>query len=356
MDDWSGVQDPKERRKRQSRIRQRDWRQRKKTGDPKITAINADSAWQGYGMLITTEQHNPTTSRHRLLSAAFVRSDRGHQDLTLSQAPVTTIAHRTPRGDRLIRPLLPYTTDATLGRPTPIIIFPLSADHFLITLVQYNVLRAMLLNMSILSPLDYLPTECSRSFDVPVFGVTPPDKIPLHLQPTALQQSTQHPLWIKAIPFPAMRDNMILLAGKYDSDDLRYDLGQALYEGFDDLERRGFLVWGASWDMNGWEMSKYKRRKITNSAKESGGAHPSGFLLDLLDPQLRDALLFILTLPATADSDKAAQRSALSTKNKEHIAVQPCYSSQGTKAIQMRSVRLKRCLPSRQHVMWFGTS
>lgn len=283
MDDWSGVQDPKERRKRQSRIRQRDWRryitsyllyptslvreanqklgQRKKTGDPKITAIIADSAWQGYGMLITTEQHNPTTSRHRLLSAAFVRSDRGHKDLTLSQAPVTTIAHRTPRGDRLIRPLLPYTTDATLGRPTPIIIFPLSADHFLITLVQYNVLRAMLLNMSILSPLDYLPTECSRSFDVPVFGVTPPDKIPLHLQPTALQQSTQHPLWIKAIPFPAMRDNMILLAGKYDCDDLRYDLGQALYEGFDDLERRGFLVWGASWDMNGWEVSENFVRK-----------------------------------------------------------------------------------------------
>ena len=100
-------------------------------------------------------------------------------------------------------------------------------------------------------------------------------------------------------------------------------------------------------------MSKYKRRKITNSAKESGGAHPSGFLLDLLDPQLRDALLFILTLPATADSDKAAQRSVLSTKNKEHIAV---IVAKERKAIQMRSVRLKRCLPSRQHVMWFGTS
>jgi hypothetical protein len=54
---------------------------------------------------------------------------------------------------------------------------------------------------------------------------------------------------------------MILQAGKYDSDDLRYDLGQALYEGFDDLERRGFLVWGASWDMNGWEVSESFVRK-----------------------------------------------------------------------------------------------
>ncbi|KFX96784.1 hypothetical protein O988_05171 [Pseudogymnoascus sp. VKM F-3808] len=261
MDDWSGVQDPKERRKRQSRIRQRNWRRRKETGIPKIATINSDASWQGYGVLITTEQHDPTPSGHRLFSAAFIRGDGDHQDLALSQAPVTTIAHRTPRGDRLILPLLPYTTDATLGRPTPIIIFPLSADHCLITLVQYNVLRAMLLNMSILSLLDCFPTECSRSLDVPVFGITPPDKIPPHLQPTTLQQSTQHPSWIKAIPFPAMRDNMILQAGNYDSDDLRYDLGQALYEGFDDLERRGFLVWGASWDMNGWEVSESFVRK-----------------------------------------------------------------------------------------------
>jgi len=36
------------------------------------------------------------------------------------------------------------------------------------------------------------------------------------------------------------------MSGKYDSDDLFYDLGQGLYEGFDDAERRGYLVWGDS--------------------------------------------------------------------------------------------------------------
>ncbi|KFY96757.1 hypothetical protein V500_02307 [Pseudogymnoascus sp. VKM F-4518 (FW-2643)] len=72
------------------------------------------------------------------------------------------------------------------------------------------------------------------------------------------------------------------------------------------------------------QTSKYKRRKITNSAKESGGIHPSGFSMELLDPQLRDALPFTSTLPATADSDKAAHGSVLSTtpEYREDMAVQ----------------------------------
>jgi hypothetical protein len=37
------------------------------------------------------------------------------------------------------------------------------------------------------------------------------------------------------------------------------------------------------------QTSKYKKRKITNSAKESGEIYPSGFSTDLLDPQLQDA-------------------------------------------------------------------
>ena len=71
------------------------------------------------------------------------------------------------------------------------------------------------------------------------------------------------------------------------------------------------------------QTSKYKKRKIANSAKESGGIHPSGFSIELLNPQLRDALPFTLTLLATADSDKAAHRSVLSTtlEYREDMAV-----------------------------------
>lgn len=163
--------------------------------------------------------------------------------------------------EKLISPLLPYTTDATFSQTTPTVIFPLSPDHCLITLVQFNVVRAMIFNMSILSLLYCLPTPCTRSFGVPVLDFIPPEEIPSDLQPTALQQSTPHPFWISAIPFPVMRDNLILLTGTYDSNDLCYDLGQALYEGFDDVERRGCLVWGEPWRTCGWEITEGFVRK-----------------------------------------------------------------------------------------------
>jgi hypothetical protein len=80
------------------------------------------------------------------------------------------------------------------------------------------------------------------------------------------------------------------------------------------------------------QTSKYKKRKITNSAKESAGIYPSGFSMELLDPQLRDALPSTLILRATTDSDKAAHGSILSTGNKEHRAAQPRCSSQGVES------------------------
>lgn len=158
--------------------------------------------------------------------------------------------------NKLIPPLLTYSTYATLGQTPPPIIFPLSADHCLITLVQYNVIRALVFNMAILSILDYLPPGCSDDLGVPSLEVTPVDKIPPDLQYTPLQRSTPHEYWISAFPFPAMRDSLISLSGQYDSRDLFQDLVQGLYEGLDDAERRGFLVWGQSWRMHGWEVSE----------------------------------------------------------------------------------------------------
>lgn len=212
-------------------------------------------------MLIAKTDQDDLAIRDTSLLRATSPSSTDSQVICTHQISIHVIpTHVTdngrPKRDNLIPPLLTYTTNATPGRPTPTIIFPLSPDHQLITLVQYNVVRGMIFNMSILSLLYCLPENCSRTFGVPVLGAVPPERIPLDLQPTLLQQSIPHPFWISAIPFPAMRDNLILLAGTYDSTDLCYDLGQALYEGFDDVERRGCLVWGDPWHMSGWEVSE----------------------------------------------------------------------------------------------------
>jgi hypothetical protein len=210
-------------------------------------------------MLIATDQHEPASIGTSSLAANSFNSD--HQDTSSLHTSLLVVNHGMPKRDILIPPLLPYTTDATLGQPTPTIVFPISADHCLITLIQYNVVRAMLLNMSILSLVHFLPTGCSRSFGVPVLDAIPPERIPLDLQPTPLQRSTPHMFWIDAIPFPAMRDNLILMTGTYDSDDFFNDLGKAVYEGFADVERRGCLVWGEPWRVHGWEVSEGFVRK-----------------------------------------------------------------------------------------------
>jgi len=58
-----------------------------------------------------------------------------------------------------------------------------------------------------------------------------------------------------------MRDNLILNSGKYDQDDFCCDLVGGLYEGFDDVEMRGILVWSDPWCAEGWEVTEGFARK-----------------------------------------------------------------------------------------------
>jgi hypothetical protein len=74
--------------------------------------------------------------------------------------------------------------------------------------------------------------------------------------PTALQQAVPHNFGIDPIPFPQMRDNMILNDGKFDYDDLCVDMLGGLFEGFNDLESKGVLVWSDPWSAAGWEVTE----------------------------------------------------------------------------------------------------
>ncbi|KFY68573.1 hypothetical protein V496_00988 [Pseudogymnoascus sp. VKM F-4515 (FW-2607)] len=83
------------------------------------------------------------------------------------------------------------------------------------------------------------------------------------------------------------------------------------------------------------QTSKYKKRQITNSAKESGERYLSRFSMDLLDPQLQGALPSSTSiLPATADSTEDAHEIILSTTPRtiESTEVQPLRSSQGVES------------------------
>ncbi|KAH6653014.1 hypothetical protein BKA67DRAFT_307478 [Truncatella angustata] len=160
---------------------------------------------------------------------------------------------------RLIPPMIPYLPDG-VDEQAPRFHFPLSPDHQLIVLIQFNALRAILTNLSILSLQHRMPLECRAAFNIACLPEAP-STIPPALRPTPLQASIPHDPWIDMIPFPTMRDNMMLNGDNTVLDDICEDALGGLYEGYDDIEARGIIVWGEPWAPSGWEVSEGFARK-----------------------------------------------------------------------------------------------
>ncbi|KAF4945901.1 hypothetical protein FSARC_14329 [Fusarium sarcochroum] len=142
------------------------------------------------------------------------------------------------------------------------IIFPLCSDH-LITLLQYNALRALIVNRNLISDILAIPLDCEEEIVHVVPYPTDPGLLPVTLLPTIIQQTVLHSDWIDMFPCPEARDNLILATGTFDEDDLWADCVGGLYEGFpdDEMERRGMIAWSPPWDISGWEMSEGFVRK-----------------------------------------------------------------------------------------------
>jgi hypothetical protein len=134
---------------------------------------------------------------------------------------------------------------------------PLPVDHRLLILVQYNVLRAIQANVSILYSHKLTNLECSSCRGtMPLFST--PSNLPLSLLPTALQMTVPHKLWIDLMPCPIMRDNAVKLQDTFDNDELCLDMVGGLHGGYDHpgVEKNGMLVWFDPWDVRGWELTE----------------------------------------------------------------------------------------------------
>jgi hypothetical protein len=157
-------------------------------------------------------------------------------------------------------PLLPYKVRKQQFN----LVFPLCPDH-LITLLQFNVLRALAVNRTLISGILTTPLDCDQEAIHVIPYPTKPELLPSTLLPTILQQTVPHGDWIDMFPSPEGRDRLIRAAGTFDEDDLWADCIGGLYEGFPDneVERRGFIAWSPPWDITGWEMSEGCLRKWT---------------------------------------------------------------------------------------------
>ncbi|KAF2837992.1 hypothetical protein M501DRAFT_936910 [Patellaria atrata CBS 101060] len=154
-------------------------------------------------------------------------------------------------------PLIPYIS-ASGSAPhsfTNQFYFPLSSDH-LITIIQFNVLRGILTNMTILNLLSTLPLECGGALNLPQHPYPDSSSVLLSLLPTPLQILTQHAPWIDIFPSATVRDNLIRNQGYYDDEELCHDMVGGLYEGFDEVQRYGMVVWNDPWAAEGWGVTE----------------------------------------------------------------------------------------------------
>jgi len=147
--------------------------------------------------------------------------------------------------------------------------FPLSVDHQLFTMIQYNTLRGVMTNMSILLHPSGRPLEGWADFyteDLP----TPPDHAPSSLQPTYLQKIVKHESWVDIIPCPVMRDNILRNQDNLDADALCEDFLGGMDEGVSEVQNRGMILWGEPWSEDGWEISEGFARKWSFLLKGCG--------------------------------------------------------------------------------------
>ena len=133
------------------------------------------------------------------------------------------------------------------------------ADLYL-TLIQFNVWRALISNMADLkfgrewyeseeaiSP-HFEDKQGHRDRETREFSL-----VPQHLRPTDLQRRIRHHPWIDLLPFPQLRDNLLLAEGMYDETDLCNDLLEFIGVSH---ENTGLIVWCNPWDTSGWEVSE----------------------------------------------------------------------------------------------------
>jgi hypothetical protein len=145
---------------------------------------------------------------------------------------------------------------------------PQPSDQKLLTLLHFNLVRALMQNVFILNlDLDNMSLDQESPFaDPQKRAEIKIDALPPMLQPTELQMTTPHHPEVDCFPFPESGDNRIRYGATYPIEQYCLDLLYGVENCYSTRKwelnsRTGLIAWGEPWLQSSWEVEEAFARK-----------------------------------------------------------------------------------------------
>jgi Domain of unknown function (DUF3425) len=280
---WSGRTSTATRRILQNRLNQRAFRRRKaaeKAESVQMFDLDPASVLTPPGPTNILQEH-PTQTKQELTSSSIATAPPQSDKPQLSRPQKPVLGHGLPiltaswckpfesfLSTQQIADVAEYTStdqeksttvtfeESFLKNLKGSDFYRLPADDNLLSLMYYNVFRALVTNVKLLG----LDTQLMHTDEYPspfISGSASSQNVPPHLQPTLLQRTMPHHPCFDIFPDPVVRDQGIRHTHLLPHGTLCMTLaGRNTWFENESSKRSGFVVWGPPEDANSWEVTE----------------------------------------------------------------------------------------------------